>query len=131
MKYEITEGGVAGHEVGDVVEIDGSTVPRWLRNKGRVMTERLAVTNPAKGAVQESAQERQALLAEAAKVLDAEHFSDDGVPDVRAVNGLLDDNVARFSAAERDQQQRRGDRRRDPQIGPHALPSQPPKRRTP
>ena len=103
MKYEITEGGVAGHEVGDVVEIDGSTVPRWLRNKGRVMTERLAVTNPAKGAVQESAQERQALLAEAAKVLDAEHFSDDGVPDVRAVNGLLDDNVARFSAAERDQ----------------------------
>ena len=62
MKYEITEGGVAGHEVGDVVEIDGSTVPRWLRNKGRVMTERLAVTNPAKGAVQESAQERQALL---------------------------------------------------------------------
>ncbi|MEI4489606.1 hypothetical protein [Mameliella alba] len=103
MQYEITEKGVAGHKVGEIVEIDGDTVPKWLVNKGRVLNDRVAVTNPADGAVQESAQERQALLAEAAKVLDAEHFSNDGVPDVRAVNGLLDDGVARFNAAERDQ----------------------------
>ncbi|WP_343502130.1 hypothetical protein [Alloyangia pacifica] len=102
-KFEITKKGVEGQLVGDVVEFEGEKVPGFLLNKGRVLTERVAVTNPATGAVQESAQERQALLAEAAKALDAEHFTAGGVPDVKAVNALLDEGVAKFSAAERDQ----------------------------
>ncbi|MCA0961157.1 hypothetical protein [Salipiger bermudensis] len=102
-KFEITKKGVEGRKVGDVVEFEGEKVPGFLLNKGRVLTERVAVTNPATGAVQDSAQERQALLAEAAKVLDDEHFSAEGVPDVREINALLDEGVAKFSAAERDQ----------------------------
>lgn len=102
-KFEITRKGVAGHQIGDIVEFEGEEVPGYLVNKGHPLTERVAITNPAEDPVKETAQERQELLAEAAKVLDADQFGDDGKPDVRAINSLLEDGVAKFSAAERDQ----------------------------
>lgn len=113
MKVEITEKGVNRNGVaiakGRVIEIDGDRIPGSLVGKCRVIgdePERVAVTNPADGAVQEpfepSAQERQTLLGEAAKLLDDDQFSADGVPDVRAINALLDYGAKKFTASERD-----------------------------
>lgn len=51
-KYEITEKGCNGLEVGDVVEIKGDTMPGWLVGKAVVVKTRkakAAVTNPADG----------------------------------------------------------------------------------
>ena len=56
MKFEITENGAAGHEVGAIVDIKGDMVPGWLIGKGRVVTAKaakVAVTNPAEKPVQE------------------------------------------------------------------------------
>lgn len=105
MQFEVTKSGVHGHKVGDVIEIDGDKVPGWLMNKGAVLSNRTAVTNPAKDPVKEPVaptEERKALLAEAAKLLDDEKFSDEGVPDVRAINELLESGVEKFTAAERN-----------------------------
>ena len=52
MKIEITMKGASGHNVGDVVEIDGNAIPSWAINKCRVVgNAKTAVTNPAKGAM--------------------------------------------------------------------------------
>lgn len=111
MKLEITQPGVTGPEgpmpVGTVVEIEGDTVPGWLVNKAAPVG-RVAVTNPAEGAIpgatgpEPSAQERQELLGEAAKLIDADGFLPDGRPDVRAINAELTDDAKPFTAAERD-----------------------------
>lgn len=114
MKVEITETGANGpqgpHQVGEIVDLGEGQIPSYLVGKCRAIgTERTAVTNPAEGAVQQtvepvqSAQERQQLLGEAAKVIEAESFLNDGRPDVRAINDLLDQGVKHFDAAERDQ----------------------------
>ena len=52
MKIEITMPDASGHNVGDVVEIDGNAIPSWAINKCRVVgNAKTAVTNPAKGAM--------------------------------------------------------------------------------
>ena len=52
MKIEITMKGASGHNVGDVVEIDGDAIPSWAINKCSVVCNaKTAVTNPAKGAM--------------------------------------------------------------------------------
>jgi len=52
MKIQITMKGVSGHNVGDVVEIDGNSIPSWAINKCIVVgNAKTAVTNPAKGAM--------------------------------------------------------------------------------
>ena len=52
MKIEITMPDAGGHNVGDVVEIDGNAIPSWAINKCRVVgNAKTAVTNPAKGAM--------------------------------------------------------------------------------
>jgi len=52
MKIQITMKGASGHNVGDVVEIDGNAIPSWAINKCRVVgNAKTAVTNPAKGAM--------------------------------------------------------------------------------
>jgi len=52
MKIQITMKGASGHNVGDVVEIDGNAIPSWAINKCRVVgNSKTAVTNPAKGAM--------------------------------------------------------------------------------
>lgn len=107
MKVEITERGANGLAVGAIVEIEGETVPGWLIGKCRIVEDapRVAVTNPAEGAVIDpdpSAQERQTLLGEAAKIIAADAFTEDGRPDVRAINAELADEVKPFTAAERD-----------------------------
>lgn len=108
MKYEITEKGANGHAVGDVIEVEGG-MPGYLVGKVRLVggKNRVAVTNPAKGAamdqIPQSAQERQGILADLAMTLDAEDFMDDGRPDVRAINAGLQDGQGKFTAAERDQ----------------------------
>lgn len=108
MRYEITESGANGHEVGSIVEIEGP-LAGWLVGKARPLSgqERVAVTNPAEGATMDpmpaSAQERQALLADLAMFIEATDFMDDGRPDVRAINAGLPEGQAKFTAAERDQ----------------------------
>ena len=124
MKFKVTKNGVDGHAKGSVIDIEGDKVPAWLVNKGHPVDaseavapipapegEQTAVTNPAEGAKQQqvepatgSAAERQALLAEAVKHLDKDkHFLANGSPDVRALNDLLEDDVPKFTAAERDE----------------------------
>lgn len=122
MKFKVTKNGVDGHARGSVIDIEGDKVPVWLVNKGHVIdadesiapapeAPQTAVTNPAGGGTQEpvtppvsSAAERQALLAEAVKHLDGDkHFLANGAPDVRALNDLLEDDVPKFTAAERDE----------------------------
>lgn len=111
MKIEITEKGV-NHmgerlKVGTTMEIMGDTLPKHMAGKARVLEERrrVQVTNPAKGAVAPgmSAQERQTLLGEAAKLLDDDDFSAAGMPDVRALNRELTDDAKPFTADERNQ----------------------------
>jgi len=52
MKIQITMPDASGHNVGDVVEIDGNAIPSWAINKCRVVgNAKTAVTNPAKGAM--------------------------------------------------------------------------------
>jgi hypothetical protein len=57
MKLEITQAGVRmdGKEiaVGQVVEIKGDDMPASLVNKAAIVVGKTAVTNPAKGAVQQ------------------------------------------------------------------------------
>ena len=51
-KYEITEKGCNGLEVGDTVDVKGDTMPGWLVGKAREVKarkEKAAVTNPATG----------------------------------------------------------------------------------
>lgn len=124
MKFKVTKNGVDGYAKDSVIDIEGEKVPAWLVNKGHPVdageaiapapaTEgpQTAVTNPAGGGTQEpvtppvsSAAERQALLAEAVKHLDKDkHFLANGAPDVRALNDLLEDDVPKFTAAERDE----------------------------
>lgn len=64
MKIKITENGVYDQKgqrvpVGTEFSIKGDAVPAWLVNKGQVIGEKPAkadaVTNPAKGPVQEKA----------------------------------------------------------------------------
>jgi hypothetical protein len=61
MRFEVTQKGVYDKDnnrvpVGAVIEHDGDTVPGYLKNKGRVLDDgaKTAVTNPAKGSIQES-----------------------------------------------------------------------------
>ena len=52
MKIQITMPDASGHNVGDVVEIDGNAIPSWAINKCRVVgNAKTAVTNPSKGAM--------------------------------------------------------------------------------
>ena len=52
MKIEITQSDANGHEIGDIVDVKGDTVPSWAINKCRVVgNAKTAVTNPAKGAM--------------------------------------------------------------------------------
>ena len=52
MKIQITMPDAGGHNVGDVVEIDGDAIPSWAINKCIVVgNAKTAVTNPAKGAM--------------------------------------------------------------------------------
>ena len=52
MKIQITMPDASGHNVGDVVEIDGNAIPSWAINKCIVVgNAKTAVTNPAKGAM--------------------------------------------------------------------------------
>jgi beta-lactam-binding protein with PASTA domain len=55
MKIEITMPDASGHNVGDVVDVKGDTVPSWAVNKCRVIdkveADKVAVTNPSKGAM--------------------------------------------------------------------------------
>jgi hypothetical protein len=52
MKIQITMPDASGHNVGDVVEIDGNAIPSWAINKCRVVgNAKTAVTNPAKSAM--------------------------------------------------------------------------------
>lgn len=51
-KYEITEKGCAGHEIGDVLETKDGPMPGWLVGKAieiKPKVTKVAVTNPAKG----------------------------------------------------------------------------------
>jgi len=65
MKFEITQKGVRdakGEEIpaGKEIIVEGDTMPGWLVGKAVPVKERkgkTAVTNPAKGAVQQSAKE--------------------------------------------------------------------------
>lgn len=66
MKIEITRPGVHDKDgkeiqVGAQINVTGDIIPAWLVNKGRVVAERpkraTAVTNPAKDAVQQKADE--------------------------------------------------------------------------
>lgn len=107
MKYEITQKGAHGpkgaHEVGEIIDIDGP-IPGYLVGKCRKVGDagKTAVTNPADGAVVQPPADRSDLMAEACKILDDDDFNDDGVPDVRAINGMLSDDATKFTAAERD-----------------------------
>jgi len=64
MRIEITRSGVYDEkgeevEVGTELTVKGDSVPAWLVNKGRVVadkpTKATAISNPAKGAVQQKA----------------------------------------------------------------------------
>jgi len=65
MKFEITQKGVYDAKgnniaVGEEVTVEGDTMPGWLVGKAVRIKERkgkTAVTNPAKGAVQQDAKE--------------------------------------------------------------------------
>lgn len=49
MKIKITAPDTNGHAVGDIVDVDGDTMPGWAVNKAEpVEAKRVAVTNPAK-----------------------------------------------------------------------------------
>jgi hypothetical protein len=111
MKIEIIEKGV-NHggkklEVGATLEIAGDKLPGHMVGKARIMKDpqRVQVTNPAEGAIGPgmSAQERQTLMGEAAKLLDDDDFNAAGMPDVRALNRELTDDVKPFTADERNQ----------------------------
>lgn len=67
MKAEITEKGVYDAEgnkiaVGEEITVEGNTMPAWLSGKAVEVKERkkAAVTNPAKGAVQQDAPQTSA-----------------------------------------------------------------------
>ena len=100
-------------EIGTKIELkDGEPLPGYLVGKVRQIGGKVAVTNPAEGAVGgdgdpaklQSAQERQELLAEGVKLLDDEDFGVDGVPKIDALNALIqDESVAKFTAKERDE----------------------------
>lgn len=52
MKIEITHADCAGHEIGDIIEVEGDKMPAWAEGKARVTgvgAKRVTVTNPAKG----------------------------------------------------------------------------------
>ena len=65
MKIEITQSDANGHEIGDIVDVKGDTVPSWAVNKCRVIdkveaakveadkveADKVAVTNPSTGAM--------------------------------------------------------------------------------
>lgn len=115
MQYEITQKGVHAPEGKDGAEIelevgttfelpDGQPLPGALVGKCRPVgaAGRTAVTNPAEDAVVQPPADRSELMAEACKLLEDEDFNDDGVPDVRAINGLLSEDATKFTAAERD-----------------------------
>lgn len=49
MKIRITGPDANGHEIGEIVEVEGDTMPAWAVGKAEpVETKRVAVTNPAK-----------------------------------------------------------------------------------
>lgn len=112
MKLEITQKGAHGpdgkeHAVGDVVKIEGDAVPGYLVGKARKIIDgapKAAITNPANDQVQQVTvdPDRAALMGEACKVIDANRFTKEGVPDVRAINAQLAEGVPEFTAAERD-----------------------------
>lgn len=109
MKVEITEKGVfEGRDevpVGEIVDVEGDKIPPFLVGKCRPLGK-VAVTNPAAGAVPvdpaPSGAERQELLKLAAMEIAGEDFIADGRPDVRALNDELTDDAAPFTAEERD-----------------------------
>lgn len=111
MKIEITKTGVYDKDgkpvaVGTEVEVKGDVVPGWLINKGRVIAEKkgkTAVTNPATGAFGPSAAERQARMAQLVEGMGESDFIKSGAPDVDALNALLEEEEAKFTADERDQ----------------------------
>lgn len=108
MKYEVTEPGVYDAmgqrvSVGTEVEAKGDKVPGYLANKSRVVSGRkVAVTNPARGALPGSAAARQARLKEIVGGLSEDDFTASGAPDVNKVNELLNEGEQPFTAAERD-----------------------------
>lgn len=107
MKLEITQPGARDAEgkempIGTEVNIEGDAIPGWLINKARPVGK-VAITNPAKGAVPIAPdQGRMVLLGEASKLIDEDAFMADGRPDVRAVNAVIGGGDAPFTAAERD-----------------------------
>ena len=123
MQYEITQPGVYDGEgkpvkVGTVFDIKGDAVPAWLVNKGRRLggdTEgKTPITNPKKDArpaeakakaanTKPSAQERQQRLRELVGEMKPEAFTADGSPDVKVLNGMLNEGEIAFTAEERDQ----------------------------
>lgn len=109
MRIRITKSGIFGAkgEIAVGTEMELPAEPKGWKGRYVILDaeQRAAVTNPADGAVQEPQgidTDRQALLAEAAKLLDSDHFKDSGMPDVREINGLLSDDAPKFTAAERD-----------------------------
>lgn len=57
MKLEITQRGARmdGEEipVGEIIEVEGDVMPDHLVNKAVIVSDKTAITNPAKGAVQQ------------------------------------------------------------------------------
>jgi len=108
MKVTITQKGVQ-HEgealsVGDEISVEGDTMPGWLVGKAVPMKDgKVAVTNPASGALPASGADRQAQMKAAAVAMDQKGFNEDGTPDLRVLNASLPDGVENFSKDERDQ----------------------------
>ncbi|MGR3574022.1 MAG: hypothetical protein ACU0CF_04705 [Sagittula sp.] len=107
MKIKITKRGVYGAagEIPVGTEVDVKEEPKAWAGRYEVISgakTKAAVTNPKKGAVQDIDTDRQAIMAEAAKVLKKDEFVADGRPDVHALNAMLGENVEKFTAEERD-----------------------------
>lgn len=119
MKIKITERGAHGpkdfvFEVGKVYELpkDMTAIPSYLVGKCIVIgndapaqvaaqdTGKAAINNPQ---LSEDELARQTRLVEISKALDADkHFTKQGLPDVAAVNALLDEGEGTFTAEERN-----------------------------
>ena len=106
MKMIVTEAGImrGGEDlpIGAEIEIDGDTIPPSLVNKVENMSERTAITNPAKGAVQDATYEAKHRGRGSYSVLDAagaeimEGLSKD---DAEAFNAMSPEDQAAYVAA--------------------------------
>lgn len=94
MKLTIIQPGVrrGGEElaIGDVIEIDGDTIPPSLINKAGIMSDRTAITNPSKGALPQPSYEAKHRGRGSYSVLDA--------AGAEVMEGLTKDDAEAFNA---------------------------------